>query len=95
MNRARCFAVLLGALCLDAAALDQRADGTGTTIIGEHEAAVGLYLTPWREELASDVDRAPRLYEPQSGAVDSADLLRQLEVRESMDAYWRLRLLRR
>lgn len=95
MNRARRFAVLLGMLSLNAAATGQGTEGAGTTIIGENEAAVGLYLTPWREEMASDVDRAPRLYEPQTGAVESADLMRQLEVRESMDAYWRLRLLRR
>ncbi|MDP9141231.1 MAG: hypothetical protein M3O62_10620 [Pseudomonadota bacterium] len=95
MNRARGFAVLFGVLSLNAAATGQATEGAGTTIIGENEAAVGLYLTPWREEMASDVDRAPRLYEPQTGAVESADLMRQLEVRESMDAYWRLRLLRR
>ncbi len=95
MSRARRLAMVLGMLSLNAAAVDQGTDATGTTIIGENEAAVGLYLTPWREEMASDVDRAPRFYEPQAGAVESADLMRQLEVRESMDAYWRLRLLRR
>lgn len=67
----------------------------GTTVIGEREAAVGLYLTPWREEVASDIDRAPRLYEPGTELLDGTDLVRQVETRESMEAYWRLRLLRR
>lgn len=85
--------LLAGAFAAQAGAeVEQTA---GTTVIGEREAAVGLYLTPWREEAASDIDRAPRLYEPGSEAIDGTDLVRQVETRESMEAYWRLRLLRR
>lgn len=95
MRGALRFAALLSVLSLSAMAAESVGTDSGTTIIGEQEAAVGLYLTPWREELASDVDRAPRLYEASGDAVEAADLQRQVDVRESMDAYWRLRLLRR
>lgn len=95
MKGARRLAAVLSVLSLSAMAADAVGDANGTTIIGEQEAAVGLYLTPWREELASDVDRAPRLYEASGEAVEAAALQRQVDVRESMDAYWRLRLLRR
>ncbi|HEY1077104.1 MAG TPA: hypothetical protein VGE51_10490 [Fontimonas sp.] len=92
---ARCVAVALGLLSLGALAAESAGGDSGTTIVGEREAAVGLYLTPWREERASDVDRAPRLYEASGDSVNAADLQRQVDVRESMEAYWRLRLLRR
>lgn len=71
------------------------ASAPGTTIVGEREAAVGLYLTPWREEAASDVDRPPRLFEPPRQTLEAAEFEREVELRESIEAYHRARLLRR
>lgn len=33
----------------------------GTTIVGEQESAIGLYLTPWKEEHAAVMERPPAL----------------------------------
>ncbi len=71
------------------------APSPGTTIVGERDTAVGLYLTPWREEAASDIDRPPRLYEPPMHALEAEAFARDVEVRESIEAYHRTRLLRR
>ena len=96
MRRARAFGlvlVLAAQFTLAHAAADTQT--TGTTIIGEREAAVGLYLTPWREERASDIDRPPRLFDPARHPLDAAGFEREVEVRESIEAYRRARVLRR
>jgi hypothetical protein len=49
-------------LCLFCAAA--AAEEAGTTIVGEQESAVGLFLTPWQDERASDLDRPPSRLAP-------------------------------
>ena len=38
-------------------------DPAGTTIVGERETAVGLFVSPWQEQPASALDRAPGPYD--------------------------------
>lgn len=87
--------VVAGMLGVVAQVAPAAAPSLGTTIVGERDTAVGLYLTPWREEAASDIDRPPRLYEPPLRALEAEAFARDVEVRESIEAYRRARLLRR
>ena len=51
------------------------AETVGTTIYGDHEQALGLYLMPWKEEAASDIDRPPQLLQlsPKLGSAEAAE----------------------
>lgn len=52
----------------------------GTTIIGERESPIGLYITPWRNAFSQqDIDRPPRLLEVNLEPVDPIVLGRQVE----------------
>ncbi len=51
-------------LCGTAAFAQPPASEAGTTIVGEQESAVGLFLTPWQDERASNVDRPPSRLSP-------------------------------
>lgn len=60
--------VLLLWLCLSCApaVAQPAATEAGTTIVGEQESAVGLFLTPWQDERASNLDRPPSRLSPAS-----------------------------
>jgi hypothetical protein len=63
------------------------AETLGTTIFGDQEQALGLYLMPWQEEAASDIDRPPQLLHllPELGSAESAETRAVLY--ESINAY--------
>ncbi len=66
----------------------------GTTIIGEQDTAVGLYLTPWQDETASDADRPPGLYTPSLAQLDPQEFQRLVDYDDARLAYRRERLQR-
>lgn len=54
--------------------------GVGTTIVGERESPIGLYITPWRESRAEEgVDRPARLLQEKLTMIDETVFLRQIE----------------
>ncbi len=56
------------------------ADAAGTTIIGERESPIGLYITPWRESRPEqDMDRPARLLQEKLVPVDEVVFVRQIE----------------
>ena len=80
---------------LPAIALAQApANEAGTTIVGEQESAVGLFLTPWQEERASDLDRPPSRLAPAVPATDAADFARSAAAYDNLQAYRREQLQR-
>ena len=62
--------------------------GGGTTIIGDHDSAVGLYLTPWKNEYAADMDRPPSLYDEGLKPIDRRAFHRQVQYDQG-NAAWR------
>jgi hypothetical protein len=53
------------------------ADDAGTTIVGDRESALGLVLTPWKdEERAPDLDRPPAMQDASAEALDDAAFAR-------------------
>lgn len=67
-------------------------EGEGTTIVGEREAAVGLYLLPWREEAPSAIDRPPRPLMDAPAPLDAAAFARRVDSDEAEAAYRRVRV---
>lgn len=72
------FCVCRGVVAIEPAtdpAASAPAETVGTTIYGDHEQALGLYLMPWKEEAASDIDRPPRLLQlsPKLGSAEAAE----------------------
>ena len=65
---------------------------SGTTIIGDQDAAVGLYLTPWKDESAADIDRAPGLLDQQPAPSDPLAFKRQIENDDAIASYRRAHL---
>jgi hypothetical protein len=61
--------------------------GGGTTIIGERESPIGLYITPWRNSIAeADIDRPARLLSVKLEALDRKVFARQVEYYEALTA---------
>jgi hypothetical protein len=55
-------------------------DQAGSTIIGERESPIGLYITPWRNAYAEqDIDRPARLLQVDLSPVDRVVFSRQVE----------------
>jgi hypothetical protein len=61
----------------------------GTTIVGERESDQGLYLTPWKEEHADDIDPPPGLLDIRPAAVDPRAFARQVRDAATLAAYRR------
>lgn len=58
---------------------DLRSD-SGTTIVGERESPIGLYITPWRNAYAEqDIDRPARLLQVDVSPLDRDVFARQVE----------------
>jgi hypothetical protein len=74
---------------------DKRGDEAGTTIIGEKESAIGLYITPWQEEAPNDMDRPPRLLDESLEPIDGRSFQSQVESYDTISAYRRAQLQRR
>ena len=87
---------LVAALLAGGAAAQEESAATadGTTIVGERESAVGLYLAPWQDEDASDIDRPPALFAPTLEKIDGDAFRRQAQYEEAVNAYRRERLFR-
>ncbi|MGB0213539.1 hypothetical protein [Algiphilus sp.] len=86
---------LMAALGTPAIAADDAGPAAGSTIVGDQESAIGLFLMPWREDPASDMDRPPRRLPlaPDVGAVD--DTRARVEIHETVDLFRRTQLERR
>lgn len=59
----------------------------GTTIIGEQDSDVGLYLTPWKEEHADDLDPPPGLLDQTLQPIDGASFGRKVREQATVSAY--------
>ena len=67
----------------DAPAKTDDGETFGTTIFGDQESPIGLYITPWKESYAErGLDRPARLFDEAIEPIDRATFQRQL-------AYWR------
>lgn len=62
--------------------------GTGTTIFGRQDSSVGLYLLPWKEDQASDLDRPPQHWTPQGAEADSVGAGDRAEAFNALRQYW-------
>lgn len=57
-----------------------REDDSGTTIVGERESPIGLYITPWRNAYSEqDIDRPARLLQVDVAPIDRTVFARQVE----------------
>ncbi|MFA5940449.1 MAG: hypothetical protein WC809_13915 [Sinimarinibacterium sp.] len=90
----RMLALTLLAVALPAAGAAPAADAEGTTIVGEREAAIGLYLAPWQDETSSDLDRPPGLYDVPLQPLDPQRFRLQADYDETIRDYRRERLFR-
>jgi len=61
----------------------------GTTIVGEQESDVGLYLTPWKEEHADNIDPPPSLLDEPPRPLDAHGFARQVRDAGTVSAYRR------
>ena len=60
----------------------------GTTIIGDKESPIGLYLTPWKNEYADrDMDRAAQFVQGDMKLVDPQVFDRQIQYYDRINAY--------
>lgn len=66
----------------------------GTTVVGEQDAAIGLFVNPWKEHEASTTDRPPRLYDMPFAPVDAEAFRQAVDIRQSLDTH-RLQRLHR
>jgi hypothetical protein len=61
----------------------------GTTIVGEQDSDVGLYLTPWKEEHADNIDPPPSLLDEPPQPLDAHNFARQVRDAGTVSAYRR------
>jgi hypothetical protein len=66
----------------------------GTTIVGERDSDVGLYLTPWKEEHANDLDPPPGLLDQTLEPIDGASFGRNVRESATVTAYRREQMQR-
>ncbi len=89
-NTAFSMALLLAVSALPTAAFAQTAataeepavktPGDGTTVVGDRESPIGLYITPWRNDAPeAELDRPARFLEEQLLPIDADVFRRQLE----------------
>jgi hypothetical protein len=69
-------------------------DQSGTTIFGERESAMGLYLTPWKNESPGDIDRPPFLADQSADLIDADDFRQQIQTKDMIAAYRRAQMQR-
>ena len=61
---------------------------TGTTVIGEQEAPIGLYIMPWRQSQAqAGLDRPARLLDEALLPLDPDVFKRQVEYHRALSAH--------
>jgi len=55
-------------------------NGSGTTIVGDQESPIGLYITPWKNEYAEhSLDRPARFVDDELVPIDPDVFRRQIE----------------
>ena len=63
-------------------------DGGGTTIVGERESPIGLYIMPWRNSGPEQgIDRPARLLQEEALPVDPGTFRRQLDYYTALTAH--------
>ena len=63
-------------------------DGPGTTIIGDRESPIGLYLTPWKNEYAQrGMDRPAQIVQEQMAPIDPQVFRRQNSYYDTIQEY--------
>jgi hypothetical protein len=68
-------------------------EGVGTTLIGDRESPIGLYLTPWKNEYAErGMDRPAQFVQEKMAPIDPRVFARQLEYDTAIDTYRKLEL---
>lgn len=75
-------------------ALAQKAEVTldGTTIVGDRELPIGLYISPWRPaNPESELNRPARQLDVRPALLDPEVFARQIEYYEALDAATRQR----
>ncbi len=61
---------------------------SGTTIVGDQESPIGLYITPWKDDYAErGLDRPARLVDEAMEPIDPATFRRQIEYYETITAF--------
>lgn len=80
------------ALSLSVHAAD--APEAGITIVGDQDAALGLFLAPWKDEFRAEIDHAPGHLDPPLAAVDPKGFARAHTYYASGRAYRAERLQR-
>jgi len=61
---------------------------TGTTVIGEQESPIGLYIMPWRQSAAqAGLDRPARLLDEALRPLDLEVFKRQVEYHRALSAH--------
>lgn len=93
MNTLRyCCIALLACLAANAfSGADERGD-IGTTIVGDSEVSMGLYLMPWRDSPVVDIDRPPRRIHEGLQAVDPDAFKARSDWRQEFGAYRRFKV---
>ncbi|MFA5938743.1 MAG: hypothetical protein WC809_05255 [Sinimarinibacterium sp.] len=62
-----------------------RSPSAGTTIIGERESPIGLYIMPWRESRPEqEMDRPARLLQEKLLPLDEDVFVRQIEYHQAL-----------
>ena len=73
--------------------MQQKTQATGgTTIVGDGESDQGLYLTPWKDEHADNIDPPPSLLDVQPRPINPRALARQVRDAATVTAYRREQL---
>ncbi len=85
-------ASLLSLQVLAASEAPAFSDALGTRVLGEPEAAVGLFIAPWREEAASDTDRPPRLFDVPYAPVNPTTFRNAVDMQRSLQIFRRATL---
>jgi hypothetical protein len=95
MRRLAATAMLLGAAApLASFAADATPPTQGTNIMGDRDAALGLFLAPWKEEERADLGRPPGLQDPTPAPIDAEGFARTTTYYQTGRAYRTERLQR-
>ncbi|MEC9356717.1 MAG: hypothetical protein VX836_02470 [Pseudomonadota bacterium] len=70
------------------------AAGLGATIVGDQDAALGLFIVPWKEERPDDLDHPPRIIVSTPTAISADSFERDADYEDGRTAYRRARLER-
>lgn len=69
-----------------------KTDNAGTTVVGDRESPIGLYITPWRNDAPeAELDRPARFLEEQLLPLDAEVFRRQIEYYNTISSHLRPR----